>query len=469
MTPMEIVEDRFTLPFPPYDYQREAINELAPKPKSGHYLAVGVGKTMTSTCCALYKFAMGEIDQAVVNMPPILMKQWERWLKSITDKKTGKPLSVNMFRGSPVQRSIMRLDYWFNLMTYNIFKTEFDRITMECEASRTALIDDEASAIKNIASANYKATRNFSLDGHLMLLTGTPISKPEDAYAYIKLIAPHIYRNKNHFNNMHIAEYDFFNNPVKYKNLDVLAENMKVNAVRILKEDVLTQLPKVTYTTLDYELSPQHMALYKKLVEEQLLELPDGGKIDATVTQRLWHSMQQIVMNFAHFSGDPTKVSTGFDVVDETLEQLNGAKCLIFTNYRLTSAAVLAHTRKKYKSVALYGGMTPQQQDKAVDQFLADPDTTTMIVQPQSGGLGWNPQYVCADELFMEAPTSPILWEQATGRVDRNGQTKPVQIRVAIAANTIQNHMFNILMKNDELANRVVRNRSDLRELLTGG
>lgn len=469
MTPVEQILMRYELPFEFYPYQADTINELAPRPKAGHYLAVGVGKTATSTGSTLFKFIEGSADRCIVLMPPILLRSWYRWVTSIKDKETKRNLTALIYRGTPAQRKKMKLrEPQFLLMTYQIFKRDYDRIAAELDHARTVLISDEATAIKNIGSDNYKSVRDFSMDGHLMLLTGTPLNKLDDAYAYIKLVSPDIYRNKNHFNNLHVEELDFFGNPKTYINIDMLRENMKVNSVRLLKEDVLKDLPPITYSPIHYDLDPAHAALYRKLAEEQLLTLDDGSKIDATQATALWHSLQQIVMNHGHFAGDPALHSTGLELVDETMEELgDDDKLIVFTNYKLTSRLVTEYT-KKYGSVAVFGDISAKQQDNNIERFMTDPTCRVLVAQVQSAGYGLNLQGVCSNVLFLEAPLVPIQFEQAVGRVYRNGQPNPVTIRVGIAVGTIQVHLHNQLLDKDAEVNQVVRSHADLRRVLYG-
>lgn len=472
MTPYEMVLSNFKLPFNLYKYQVETVNALAPLPRSGHYLAVGVGKTATSTVCALYKKEVGEIDQVIVLMPPILLTSWYRWLKSIDG------VTALIYRGTVKQRKKMDLKTpQFILMSYQIFKGDFERINAELPADRTALICDEATAIKNIESATYKHVRDYG--EHLMLLTGTPLAKVVDGYAYVKLLAPSVYRNYNQFVGIHVTRHDFFDRPVEFANLDILAKNMRVNAVRILKEDVLTQLPAIRYQPLYYDLDPKHLQLYHQLAEEQILELESGGKIDMTSASALWHGLQQIVMNYGYFADDPELRAEGYTLIDQTMDELDEreegvggetvpGKLIIFTNYRLTSAGVLDYVKTKYGGVAVYGAISAKQQQDNIDRFMTDPDCRVLVAQVQSAGYGLNLQDCCADVLFLEAPLNPIHFEQAVGRVYRNGQKKKVHIRVAVATGTIQVHLHKLLLAKDELVNKVVRNFQDLRKALYG-
>src|SRR5690606_29473404 len=130
---------------------------------------------------------------------------------------------------------------------------------------------------------------------------------------------------------------DFFGKVTRWQNLDLLKENMKVNSARVLKEEVLHELPAITYTPLYYQLDPAHQKLYTRLADEQLLELEAGGKIDATQESALYHALQQIVVNLDHFSGNPGARSAAFDIIDQVIEELDGRKLVLFANYRLTN------------------------------------------------------------------------------------------------------------------------------------
>lgn len=52
MTPLEMVQAEWGLPFTPYWFQTEAINDLAPAKSGGLYFEPGLGKTITATCIA---------------------------------------------------------------------------------------------------------------------------------------------------------------------------------------------------------------------------------------------------------------------------------------------------------------------------------------------------------------------------------------------------------------------------------
>jgi len=461
--PYQVVKAHYKLPFELYNYQEKTVNELGYLQRSGHYLAVGVGKTATSTCVALYKMIRGQATHVIVLMPPILITTWLRWLESIQN------VTAVAYRGTPKERALISLDAEFTLMSYDIFKRDQARILKNIkDCAKVILICDEATAIKNIESQTHQAVRDIVIQGaHLMLLTGTPMSKVYDAYAYIRFLGPSVYRNFKAFQNIHTLSYDFFKNPCEYQNLQLLADNMKLNSVRILKEDVLKELPAITYTPIFYNLAPAHQKLYKRLADEQLLELEDGGKIDATQVTALYHALQQCVVSWDYFGADSNLRAACYDVIDEVIEELAGRKLIIFTYYQRSSRAISRYLEGR-GAVAVYGATTPKQKQINIDRFISDPNCREMVAQVQSAGYGLNLQESCSDILFIETPTVPMHFEQATGRVYRNGQKHKVQVRVAVAEETIQVRLQQLLIEKDSLINSVVRNFKDLKNALYG-
>lgn len=461
MTPYEVVKQHYTLPFTARPYQEATINELAPLPRAGYYLDTGTGKTFCSTVSALYKLLMGA-HHVLCIMPPILITGWARFLQSIPE------VSVTVYRGTPAQRKDIPLTGDFILMSMQIFKKDYERMCEEFEHKSVVVIVDEATSIKNVGSDNYKKIRDFTVGQHFLPLTGTPLSTPMDGYAFIKQIAPTIYRNLHHFENVHVAERDFFGTVVAWKNLELLSENLKVNSVRLLKTDVLHDLPSISYDPIFYELDPSHYKLYKTLAEEQLLPLKDGGKIDATVEQALHHALQQIVVNYDHFADDPKCVSNTLDLVQELMGELEGRKLLIFAKYRMTNRKLI-QMLQPYGAVGAYGDLTTTQQRKNIDQFIDDPKCRVLVAQPTSAGYGVDGlQHVCQDALFVELPDIPRDFHQAVARLWREGQKEKVTVRIAVAERTLQVRKLKLMLAKDELVSKVQKSYADLRSEIFG-
>lgn len=461
---LDAIRKAYTFPFDLYPYQEDTVEELGGLPRAGLYLDPGCGKTAVSTASALYKKLMRR-SQTIVAMPPILLDGWAKWLAKI------KPnLSVTVYRGSPKKRQQLALDTDFILVSLQIFKQDYDRFDEYFRNKPVTLILDEAHSIKNISSGNHKLVHGFVInhDCELMLLTGTPLTTPEDAYAYVKLIAPGTYRNFGQFERIHVAERDFFDKVKEWQNLDVLASNMGLNSKRVVKEEVLDQLPQVTYSTMTYDLDAKHLRLYNRLVEEQLLPLKDGGKIDATTAPALWNNLQQIILNYAYFAQDPGVKPAGLDLLDEVIDEIGDRKLLVFANYRMTNRMLVEYLRP-YGAVAIYGEVSDKQKVLNKDRFIEDPKCRILVAQPTSAGYGVDGlQDVCSEALFIESPITPNHFTQALARLYRNGQKFNVHCRLAVANQTLQVRLHKGLLNKDDLISGVQGNYASLRSMLYG-
>lgn len=440
--------------------------------KSLNTYEVGGGKTVVSTVVSL----MADSQITLVIMPPILLAGWEKWLRKVSS-------NILRYQGNPRVRGAMVLkDKRWVLMSHHIFRGDFERIKEETRGMRLELIVDEAQAIKSPRSKLYKMVGGLTYKRRVQLLTGTPTSKPEDAYAYIKLKTPELYRSYAHFEHMHVAERDFFGAIKSYQNLPILAENFSIQRIKRSKQDIHGYNNTPSFPETSYELEPAHTKLYEKLLEEQLLLLDDGSKIDATTATRMYHAMQQIVVNYDYFSGDPSKRSAAYDLIDEVIEETNcllpvsynldgtvdkvNSKLIIWTYYKLTSRSVLNYLKeKKYPVVAAYGEVDSA---KSFELFMEDPTIRIGVFQYQSAGSGLNPQLVCWESLHLETPTSPMLVTQSVGRLDRMGQQHKPTIRFAQAVGTVQPTLLAKLLENDDLVAKVERTKNSLRGALYG-
>lgn len=442
---LEQVLKKHPLPFTLYDWQKEDVSATIPHDRSALFLPVGAGKTCCGTLVAL---AWGD-PTVLVLLPPILIKQWVLWLNSIPD--SGGAVA---FQGSPKVRHALPIeDYKFVVMSMDIFRNDFDLLMRNYAEQSVTVLVDEAQCLKSSASSNFRKIRTFSEGRKLLLMTGTEMSSPRDAYSYIKLKTPSVYRSLAHYENVHVAKRDFFDQPIAWQGLDVISHHFYQQSVKHTKEEIHKHLPKATYSRWTYDLDPAHKRLYDKLMSEMLLELPDGGKIDATTASALYNASQQIVCNWSEYAGKEGLRSAALDVLDEVFSEIEigkpgSSKLIVWCWFRRTTESTLAYCNSKYPgaAVAAYSGADSV---RSVARFMDDPKCLILVAQPSSAGMGLNPQHLCWECLFLEAPTRTIPFKQAAGRIDREGQKFNPTIRVAMAAGTIQEDMFAKLLKND--------------------
>ena len=450
------------LPFKLVKLQKEDALEACESGRFGLFYAVGGGKTVVSTVTA----KLWEDDHTIVVCPPILLPQWEEWLHSCQERDT------SVFSGP--KRTTDMLNHRWVIMSHAIFRDSFADILHHFKKKTVNVILDEAQAIKNPKSKLYKCITQFvSPDRNMLMLTATPTSKPQDTYTYMKLKTPELYRSFGHWTNIHVDKVDIFGAVTAYKNLDLLSENFALRSVSRTKRDLFGDNLDPIFQPIQYALTPAHLKLYQKLAEEQLLLLDNGEKIDATSAQRLRHALQQIVLNYGRFSGKETDLSSGFDILDQIIEQVDpmnkaNSKLAVWTYYKNSSRLVTAYLQEKFGKQAVVAAYSEVDSAKSVKAIMGDPECRILVAQPSSVGVGLNLHHVCSEMLFLEQATTPMQTRQAIGRVDRAGQKIRPTIRFAQARGTIQIAMFNDLLRNDDLVSQVERTPKSLREEIFG-
>lgn len=444
--------------------QIEAVLDLVQWPKSLNKLEVGCGKTVVSTAVSL----MQGYEVTVVTVPPILITGWVKWLNQVSS-------GVVEYRGLPKHRKRLQEQFescrWI-VCSHAIFRDDFEVIETALKRRWLEVIVDEAHFLKNSKSKLFKLVQKLTAGNRgCQMLTGTPISKPLDSYAYIKLKTPEIYKSRTAFEACHVAERDFFKNPIKYANLDILKERLDLRSVSGTKTEVHGYSLKPLTVPAEYELDPAHQRLYEQLVNERLLEFDNGTIIDASTAQKLRQALQQVVLNWAYFADDETVRPKFFDLLDLTLEEvevdkLTSSKLIIWTKYKRSSKRVWDYCLAAgIPTVAAYGDT---DSEKAVQAFMNDEKTRILVAQPQSCGAGLNPQHVCNEMLFAEIDTVPIYARQAFGRIDRVGQTKTPRIKIATALGTVQVGLLRDLLSNDDLVQQIEPTKKSVRDMLLG-
>jgi len=469
MTPWETVLDfyRFperigAIPFVPEPLQIESINELAEKNEAGIWLDMGTGKTFVSTACALFHRATTGC-RCVVIMPPLLIRQWARWLRLISPA-----LDIVEYRGNPKQRKALSLDADFVLVGVQIFKRDYDRFVAYFNGTNYCGIVDEATFVANINSANHEAVFEFLVGRPKFLLTGTPANNPADTYGLMKFTAPGVYRSKKHFENIHVEEFDFYDKPKEWKLLDVMNTNLMINSKRVLYQDMYSDIENPLYDPIQYDLDDDHTKLYRKLATEEMLKLDDGGKIEATSANKLRHALGQIVCNWGHFAGDPSKTSAAVEMIEEKLHALGSAKLVVFAHYKMTVRGLVGKLGK-FGAVSVNSEVSEKQKDLNVQRFIDDPTCRVIVIQYVSGGKGLDGlQHACHTVLCIEPCQQPRDFHQAIARVQRRGQRFKVHVMLPVARGTLQVRGFRTLIENDTLINKVVRNAIDLRREIFG-
>lgn len=479
----------------PWEHQIEDLRCLTKHERFGIWNDAGTGKSLAMYASSSLWAALG--NKVVVTMPPKLVGQWIKEFKA-TLKGVDEVLTIFNYATLNSTQKKRVLHDWINgnkptpdilVVSYNNFrdlhpiKRKQNRRVKNSEGKYeiikappvlrhhplkqlgySVLQFDEAHKLKNSDSTVHKVLWKWvgesQGDYAVHLFSGSPIPNTlMDAYGMIRLINPEAYLTKRSFERNHVVydEFSDFKEVLEYKNKDLLYKNLYQNGRRVTKEDALKDLPPLLPIQNEIELHKEHRDLYRKLLNERILELPDGDVIDASDASKLRQVAMQLLTSPELYTDKkfPNELENW---LFETLESIGNNKVVIFCHYKST-VRKLRELLKDFNPAILFG--ETKDGDAQVDKFNNDPTCKTFIVNIDSGGAGLNLQ-VSSYVIFYEPPQTPMQAHQGIARCWRGGQKKSVTAYFNRISRTVSALRLSKLLDKEREANEVVRDRLTL-------
>lgn len=117
-------------------------------------------------------------------------------------------------------------------------------------------------------------------------------------------------------------------------------------------------------------------------------------------------------------------------------------KILIFTEFTATQAMLHDILTARGFRVALLNGAMPRQERETAQRAFAQ--KAQVLISTDAGGEGLNLQF-CSVVVNYDLPWNPMRIEQRIGRVDRIGQTQPVQAINLVLADSVEGRVQDVL------------------------
>ena len=235
---------------------------------------------------------------------------------------------------------------------------------------------------------------------------------------------------------------------------------LKKIMLRRKKEDVMTQLPPITYADVVVEAGFVDIDVESSLIqwlwpvdrrkelleqlnkERQLLEDVTGQAGFGPGGMRLLEAMAQSVSTLRRYSG-LQKVEPVVELIASELENNAYEKVVIFALHRDVIEGLRVRL-KAYKPVTLYGKTPPEQRQKNIDKFMREPKYRVFIGNIHAAGTAIT-LTAAHNVVFIEQDWVPGNNAQAAMRCHRIGQTKPVLVRFIGLAGNIDEKVSRIL------------------------
>lgn len=318
----------------PFEHQADEFKDHGMDLARAIFHEQGVGKTYLALWEAEALYRAGAIDAMFVLAPNGLHTNWTLYEipelleiehlafayqsnKSKTKKHQHAVDEVLNFRdGLPILT-----------MSYDAIKTPNGKKAAKAFLTKRKCfyILDESNRIKTPSA---KVTKTVVSSGrhaqYKRLLCGTPITNsPFDIYTQFRFLDPDYWRDTPYglstyadfkaffgiwekgFNRSQGEGGREFDQCVGYKNLDILTKLVKNMSSRVLKEDVLKDLPPKLYSYKGFDMSPKQVRIYTELEEECMAEF-NGEMVFTPLAIVKLLRLQQVTCGYLP-SGDENK------------------------------------------------------------------------------------------------------------------------------------------------------------------
>jgi SNF2 family DNA or RNA helicase len=335
------------------------------------------------------------------------------------------------------------------------------------------IIADECHRVKNRKAQQTLAFKQL-VTLYKTAMSGTPAdNKPHDLWSILNWLWPKVYTSYWNFWKAHVETeltWEGYRKVVGVKNMSYLRNQMAPWYTRLLKKDVLKDLPDKYYTELWVDLDPKQREAYDQMqqtmvawVQEQdktspliasavvaqlvrlqqfalgymIPKLDDNGKpmfrpdkwvVDKNTGEGYWKPGTQIFTMI-----DP---SSKLDSLMEVIQDNSEDQFVIFSQQKQVMPLLAKRLEAKEITHGFYtGGVSQKNRDQLVRSFQAG-ETRIFAGTIASGGVSITLTNA-STVVFLDRGWNPGINEQAEDRCHRIGQVNAVQVVDMMAKNTV--------------------------------
>ncbi len=434
---------------------------------------MGLGKTLQILAVILSyventKKEVNAVKPSIVISPSSLTLNWLNEVHKFTPD-----LKVQVIRGTAYERKrqISKIsNYDLIITSYDLLKRDIE-IYQEYNYQFRYAVADEAQYLKNSNTQNAKAIKQIKAQSRFAL-TGTPIENSlAEIWSIFDFIMPDYLFGYKKFKTIYETPIVKDNDESAMKKLKMLIEPF---VLRRTKKEVLTELPEKTITILNNEMEEEQQNVYLTYLaqakEELTSEININGfeksqmKILAVLTR-----LRQICCHprlfLENYNGTSSKLEQCMEIVEDAIASEH--KILIFSTY--TSMFEIMEEELKARNISYYkltGATKVDERIKMVDEFNENPDIKIFLISLKAGGTGLN--LTGADMVIHYDPWWNLSAEnQATDRAYRIGQKNNVQVYKLITKNSIEEKIYELQMKKEELIDNILSTKTTFINKLT--
>jgi hypothetical protein len=436
-------------------YQREGLNWLCFLDDFGigGCLAddMGLGKTVQVIAFLLHRRGRNPEQTDLIVVPKSLIFNWQQEIEKFAPK-----LKVHTVHGTSRVKTTKEFSKYDVILT--TYGTLMSDIAQMKKFSFDYVILDESQAIKNPASARYKAVRLLHSRNRLTL-TGTPVENNTfDLFAQMSFLNPMLFGSEKRFRDDYAMPIDKFKDIARAKELQ---RRVHPFLLRRTKRQVATELPEKTEMVIFCEMGAEQRRLYdtykeelKERIKEANAARPGSGNM---LLLQGFTKLRQIcnspgLLSDEEFYGDSSAK------IEELMAQIEAKstahKILIFSQFVGMLELIAGNLRKENIDYAMLTGSTENRQE-VVERFQSEKGPRVFLISLKAGGTGLN--LTEADYVYVVDPWwNPAAENQAIDRAYRIGQTKHVMAIRLITPNSIEEKILGLQQTKRELVEDLI-------------
>jgi len=420
---------------------------------------MGLGKTVQVIAYMSHLHQEGELRPSIVVVPAAITENWIREMNRFCPS-----LHTYLHIGRNRERAQSLVDI---ANQCDVLVTTYETLVRDqlwlAQVNWQVVVADEAQKIKNFttrASDVVKALKG----GSRLALTGTPVENTlGELWSIIDYIQPGLLGSYQQFQRS-------FEKPINNLPNAEAIQNRLIGLIQPVylrrTKELLNELPPISEQVIKVGFSPTQLRLYKELIHSCQREPGRILKILGKLIQLCSHPQAYLddpaIREAVAHEGVP-KLEATLSILDDVA--VRGEKALVFTLYRNVQQILKRQITLRYdlSPVVINGEVFDRL--SLCEQFNEYPGFNVMILSPRAAGIGLN--ITGANHVIHYTRWwNPAVERQATDRVHRIGQTRPVTIYYPIVTShppTIEDHLASLHSTKKRLAENVVVPSRELR------
>ncbi|MCR2807717.1 DEAD/DEAH box helicase [Paenibacillus soyae] len=416
---------------------------------------MGLGKTIQVVSLLTYLFERGRLTPTLIVVPKTLL---ENWVGEI--EKFALPLARQIY----VHGGSSRIKDPEILKKTGIILTTYQTLVRDQlafgQVEWQAVICDEAQAIKNPSTAASKVIKAMKSRFRLAM-TGTPVENGlSELWSILDYVQPGLLGSLSEFKKEFIDKLESDNRESEVEQ-QLLARISMVYKRRTKSEELKGQLPDKVAENYPIPLGIEQRQLYSEVISQVKGKKLSGLQAIQILRELCSHPGLVLDQCKRLPVESVPKLAKTIELIREV--QRRGEKVLVFTELRQMQELLREAIRDHFDiNPAIINGMTERRQS-VVNQFNNRPGFDVMILSPKAAGTGLT--ITSANHVIHYTRWwNPAVENQATDRVYRIGQERPVQVYYPIVTDTenvlrsgtVEQIVHRILSEKQELASSIV-------------